>query len=166
MTTIKNLLFILILVSSTSIVAYSNENVSTIIIESHPILGNKHLIEIGSHFSGFNFYFVDYEFRLNSKIGLHASLGYPSSYMFGFKSHLKKKRSGPYIDLFFMNGGLNKINELGIDYGFRLLKHEFFGLFMKVGISKVLMIDENFENSEYNGEAHSFMLSSSIGLYF
>ncbi len=110
-------------------------------------------------------YFVDYEYRYNGRFGVHSAIGYPFGLIGGLRTHLSSTRRAPYVDLYYYNGGLNKIEQLGLDFCINIrLPWESYGLFLKAGTCKVLSIDRDYEKTEFPNGSNNVMISFSVGL--
>lgn len=160
----KKYLLSIFLVSQSLILISQNPNPSQI-AKKTSIWGYNNLIEIGSRVGGYNMLFADYEYRYNGHLGLHATIGYPFGLIGGLKTHLSSTRRAPYFDLYYYNGGLNKIEQLGLDFCVNIFPPwQSFGIFLKAGVGKVLSIDNDYEKTEFPNGRNDFMLLMSAGI--
>lgn len=132
-----------------------------------PVLGEKHTIDLSARtHSGYGNYYASYEYRFQKQIGLLLSVGTHYCYQAGLRIHLKEQRGGLYLDSYYQNSFENKMQEVGIDLGFRLTNNDSYGVFCEFGYSNIISFEEEVSERYFEGELNRNVLVASIGLFF
>lgn len=132
-----------------------------------PIFGKKSTIDLSTRaHSEFQNYNVTYEFRFHKHIGVSVAVGTHFCYQAGLRFHLKEKRRGLYLDSYYQNSFENKMQEVGIDLGFRLTNNDSYGVFCEFGYSNIISFESEANVRYFDGVLNRNVLVASLGIFF
>ncbi len=127
---------------------------------------SRNVSAIGYQIGGITLLGFDYEFRLSNLFGVHGGIGL-AGYTAGVKIHTGKKKDSPFFNISMKDGGFGLMRTTAVEYGGRVVGRNTggFGFHGQVGLSSVLYIDREFEESVFGSDGVApIILSFGIGV--
>lgn len=138
-------------------------------VEEKSNASDKSSLIIGYQIGGLSYLGVNYEYKLNKVVGIHAGVGY-TSFTSGLKFHLSDCATCPFLNLSYKDLGFGSFGTLGAEFSANLVsfkKDHPIGLFIQFGYGYILYISESRKNEMYGlEEPPEGMFTYGIGVRF
>jgi hypothetical protein len=135
-------------------------------IHEIPKSKGRNSVTIGYQIGGFTILGIDYEVRVSDYFGIHFGGGF-AGYTAGLKVHTGVKKSSPFFNINYKDGGFGLLKTGGLEFGgcIPFSRRKDLGIHLQAGLGKVLAVDDVLVQRLFNSTVPpDYMFTFGIGL--